>query len=195
MKQNATSRALLLVVLSCATWIEATDSKGALDVKDFLSAEGLACCTDVIVRRSGWWQRGAAVDMISDLRFLTEAQIATLPMPTVKRNILSALASKERQRSFEREGWLKGFLASLLAALEVAMRGFMFGSGFSFIYETMFFSKDFYAASEDLVPRVKRAAFRAAAVGFATAAAMHGMSMFVPHFLRSQWLAGIPVEV
>merc|ERR1719231_1873558 len=112
MKQNATSRALLLVVLSCATRIEATDSTGALDVKDFLSTEGLECCTDVIVRRSGWWQRGAAVDMISDLRFLTEDQIATLPMPAIKRNILSALASKERQRAFEQEGWRKGFLAS-----------------------------------------------------------------------------------
>merc|ERR1719152_214243 len=135
MKQDATSRALLLVVLSCATWIEATDSKGTLDVKDFLSAEGLACCIDVIVRRSGWWRRGAAVDMISDLRFLTEAQIATLPMPAVKRNILSALASKERQRAFEREGWFRGFLSSFFAGREVATRGFMLGSGFSFIYE------------------------------------------------------------
>lgn len=166
--------------------------------KEYLVLEGLACCTDVIMRKSGWFTSGGGVDQVSDIRFLTDDLITRLPIPRVKQNVLRSLASKSRERerrhaAHERrkEGWTHFWLENMLAAADTLARGFMLGFGLSFIYESLLLNRDFYTAADDLAPRVRRASFRAAALGAAVALTMHGASMFVPHMVRHSWLAGM----
>ena len=169
----------------------------APDVKEYLAAEGLACCTNVVMRPSGWLQRGGGVDAIGDLKYLSDADVESLQMPRVKQNILKALASRDRNRAKRyrqeeerRDGWIRNWLENLLAALETCSRGFMLGFGMSFVYESLLLNRDFYTATDDLGPRVRRAALRAAILGGATAAVLHGSALLIPHWLRYTWLAG-----
>ena len=69
----------------------------SVPVRQYLADNGLACCTDAILRKPGWWTTGAGVDSISDLKYLSDDQIDKLPMPQVKRNILKSLAGEARE--------------------------------------------------------------------------------------------------
>ena len=60
----------------------------------------------------------------------------------------------------------------------------MLGCGFSFLFETLYFSNDFYAATDDLAFRVKNAALRAVVIGIFAAFASIGLAMFVPRGIR-----------
>ena len=185
-------RLVLTVLIAHVATSSGSASASAIDdARTFLADNGLASCTDAILRKPGWWTTGAGVDSISDLKYLSDDQIDKRPMPQVKRTILKSLAGEAReQRRADRaaQATLGQRLESLLAALETMLRGFMLGFGASFIYECMWLNRDFYSAEGDLDARVRRAAFRAAVLGCATAVTMHGMAIVVPHSLRHKWL-------
>ena len=171
---------------------------------EFLEQKGLGCCIDVITRRNGWLCAGGAVDAPGDLHYLTDDIIKRLPIPKVKQNILTALATDardeaERRRREDvrdeadrrrREAWTRHWFENLLAAAETISRGFTLGFGLSFIYETLVLSTDFYTAVEDLGARVQLAIFRAAVLGLAVAVTAHGASLFVPFSIRNTWVSG-----
>ena len=189
------STALSAFLLGSA--VATADPSAILGAKDFLADAGLGCCADVIMRKGGWFESGAGVDSVSDLRYLSDEMIGRLPIPQVKRNLLASLASRQRenvkrarQQETRREGWTHHWLENTLAATECLMRGFMLGAGVSFIYETLLLNRDFYVEQEKLLPRVQRAAYRAATLGVAVAVTMHGSAIVVPHSWRSSWLAG-----
>ena len=184
-------------LLATSSALVTASSPPTVDLREYLASEGLACCVEVLTRRSSWTQSGGGVDDVGDLPFLTDEQIGRLPMPQVKQNILKALAARERdgarrQRAHERQraGWLEGWLENTLSALETLTRGFTLGFGSSFIFESLFLNRDFYTASEDLSVRIRRAAIRASALGGAVAVTMHGSAIIVPHAWRHVWLAG-----
>lgn len=164
----------------------------ASDTRTFLADHGLECCIDPIMRNPSFLAGGAGVDSPDDVRFLSDEQIAKLPIPEVKRTILMALASEARERrraTRAQEGRQGERVSMIFASLETMLRGFMLGAGLSFIYETLLLNRDFYQAEADLAPRVKRAAFRSLVLGGATALAMHGSAIVIPHWMRHVWLA------
>lgn len=167
------------------------------DVKDYLVSHGLACCVDVLMRESGWLQRGGGIDSIGDVQYLTDPIIGRLPIPSVKKEALMQMARYDRERARRRQsdeqrrgGWLDNWLLHALAALETLLRGFALGFGMSFIYESLVRGFIYDADDEQLVSAMKRAAMRAMALGFAVAVTLHGSAIIVPHAWRSLWLDG-----
>ena len=166
----------------------------AFTLHEFLADHGLECCIDVITRRPTWLRSGGSIDTYGDLRFLEAAQIDSLPLPPIKLNILRELASegreqarrqKARQRKKEEQsGW-----PFVFATCDTLLRGFMLGFGLSFMYETLILNRDFYQATDDLMPRVQRASVRGSVLGTATAMVLVGSAFLVPHGLRYRWLA------
>ena len=72
----------------------------ASDTRTFLADHGLECCIDPIMRNPSFLAGGAGVDSPDDVRFLSDEQIAKLPIPEVKRTILMALASEAKALLF-----------------------------------------------------------------------------------------------
>ena len=176
----------------------AAASSPSPDVREHLASVGLACCVDAITRRGGWFTSGGGVDATSDLKYLDDDLISRLPLPHVKQNILKSVAASQREDAWRqraddkrREGWTRHWLENALAAIETMSRGFALGFGLSYLFETLFLDRSFYLSKdEELVPRLRRAAFRASALGVAVAVTIHGLAIVVPHSWRQSWLAG-----
>ena len=186
MRLLATTWALLLVPASLQT---SPSTSTATTLKDYLGDYGLAEYADKIKTKG--------VDTPSDLEWLSEHDIDSLWIPVVKRTILKDIANvKKAQRRTERKAeqqaqrWHMRLFADLVTTVETLIRGFFLGFGLSAVYEMLFVNKEFYTATEDVVPRVKRAALRACVLGLAVALIMVGSAIIVPSSLRGDWMKG-----
>lgn len=134
-------------------------------------------------------------DGLDDFLFLTDRQIHRCcgrRRHKVKAARLIGLRSElQRQSESERTArdraarrW-DGVWRSAVSTVESLTRGFMLGCSGSFLYETLVFSKNFYAAtSDELYGRIRNATVRAGVIGVFSACASIGLAMFVPRGMR-----------
>lgn len=158
-------------------------------LKGLLAAHGLEAY-DAKIKALG-------VDTPADVEFLRDADIDSLWMPVVKRNVLKklALAKKVRRQQEQTNAsrgarWQTKLLGDVVSTLETLLRGFFLGFGLSTVYEMLVVSKDFYTAMEDVGQRVRRAALRACVLGTATALVLVGSAIVIPSPLRASWMEG-----
>ena len=126
-------------------------------------------------------------DSLSDFKFMTEAQFTRCTQSPPKLAKLRELRESLRDDVHGRRR--DSLLVTAMASCEVFIRGFMFGSGFSFLYETLRFDETFYAATTDLPERVQRASYRALFIGLATGVFANGAAMAVPRFMRGAFVS------
>lgn len=177
---------VLSIVLSvvAAAAPDAMDT-GRLELKTRLAESGLTGAAVCIMKHC---------DSLSDLIYINDRQINTCAKVPVKiarlkklREDLSDESQSERKTRNQASRFRLDLLMSLLATVENFWRGFMLGCGGSFLYETLVFSSDFYAATDDLGARIKNAGYRALVIGLFAAFAAIGMAMFVPRGLRESF--------
>jgi Fe2+ transport system protein FeoA len=155
---------------------------GQVVLRDRLSEFGLAKSAQCVLKHC---------DSLSDMIYMSERQMrecGKVPVKVAKLQFFVSQLQEEAQearsaKTSASRRW-EFLWVAVLATIENFLRGFMLGCGFSFLFETLYFSNDFYAATDDLAFRVKNAALRAVVIGIFAAFASIGLAMFVPRGIR-----------
>jgi hypothetical protein len=192
---NMAKRSALLTLLAGALvfemklWCASANNMPTLvsgtkaELSDRLAEYGLLASQPCILKHA---------DSLSDFIYLRDWQIKRCGKVPVKIEKLKVLRSElegdvEKERVSKRKSsrmW-ENLMVACFATIENFMRGFMLGSGGSFLYEVLYHNSEFYTASLDkLEEKVKTASIRAFVVGFAAALAAIGAAMFIPTSYR-----------